>query len=140
MQTTGATMRSGHRESAETRYRRLARMARLLDAGVAIPFTGIRFGADAVLNVVPGLGTVVAQALSAYLILEARRLGVPGSVQAKMVGHVVLDTAISLVPVAGWIGDIFYRANLKNLQLLREHLDREAGLIDVDAAPSVRSG
>jgi hypothetical protein len=103
---------------------RLETVARLLDSRWRVPGTGIRFGADAVLNLLPGVGLVAAKGVSAYLIWEARRLGVPTGTLLRMVGNVGLDALISAVPLAGWVGDVFYRANLRNMALLREHLDQ----------------
>lgn len=102
---------------------RLDRLARLLDSAVRVPGTNIRFGADAALNVIPGAGTLFAKSLSAYLIWEASRLGVPPRVLLRMIGNVGVDLAISAVPLVGWVGDVFFRANLRNMALLREHLD-----------------
>ena len=62
--------------------------------------------------------------MSAYLIWEARRLGVPTTTILRMVGNVGVDFVISAVPVVGWVGDVFYRSNLRNMALLRTHLDR----------------
>lgn len=106
------------------RLRRLDAIARFLDGALRVPGTPIRFGADALLNLAPGVGTVASTGLSAYLIWEARKMGVPLSVLLRMVGNVALDAAISAVPVAGWLGDVFFRANLRNVALLREHLER----------------
>ena len=66
--------RAGREDAARAR---LEAIARLLDSRWRVPGTGIRFGADAALNLVPGFGLVAAKAVSAYLIWEARRLGVP---------------------------------------------------------------
>ncbi len=115
--------RAGREEGARAR---LEAIARLLDSKWRVPGTGIRFGADAVLNLLPGIGLLASKGVSAYLILEARRLGVPTGTLLRMVGNVGLDALISAVPVAGWVGDVFYRANLRNVALLREHLDRRA--------------
>jgi hypothetical protein len=104
---------------------RLAALARMLDSAVRIPGTGIRVGADAVLNLIPGVGTAVSKGLSGYLVYEARRLGVPTGTLMRMLGNVGIDFLIGLVPLIGWAGDVFYRANTKNMALLREHLDRE---------------
>jgi hypothetical protein len=104
---------------------RLEGIARLLDSRWRVPGTGIRFGADAVLNLLPGLGLLASKGVSAYLIREARRLGVPTGTLLRMVGNVGVDALISAVPVAGWVGDVFWRANLRNVALLREHLDRQ---------------
>ena len=113
--------RTGREDAARAR---LDAIARLLDSRWRVPGTGIRFGADAALNLLPGVGLVAAKAVSAYLIWEARRLGVPFGTLLRMVGNVGLDAVISAVPLAGWVGDVFYRANLRNMALLREHLDR----------------
>jgi hypothetical protein len=74
------------------------------------------------LNLVPGAGLIVAKGLAAWLVWEAWRLGAPKPLIAKMVANVGVDLAISAVPVAGWIGDVFFRANLRNMALLRGHL------------------
>lgn len=105
---------------------RLAALARALDTAFAIPGTNIRMGADALLNVIPGAGTLFAKALSGYLIWEARRLGVPRATLMRMIGNLGIDAAISIVPLAGWVGDIFFRANKRNLALLDAHLERMA--------------
>lgn len=102
--------------------RRLDALARMLDSAFALPVVGTRIGADALLNLIPVAGVVVAKGLSAWLVYEAHRLGVPRQLFVRMVGNVALDLAISAVPVAGWIGDVFFRANLRNMNLLRDHL------------------
>lgn len=117
-----APARPGDREEAARA--RLEAIARLLDSRWRVPGTGIRFGADAALNLLPGVGLLASKGVSAYLIWEARRLGVPFGTLLRMVGNVGVDALVSAVPVAGWVGDVFYRANLRNMALLREHLDR----------------
>jgi hypothetical protein len=103
---------------------RLDGLARVLDSAVRIPGTSIQVGADAMLNLIPGIGTLAAKGVSGYLIWEARRLGVPTSTLLRMAGNVGVDTVISAVPVLGWFGDVFWRANTRNITLLRAHLDR----------------
>jgi hypothetical protein len=118
--------RYGHAASPESEratLRRLDSLARLLDSAFALPLVGVRVGLDPLLNVIPGAGLIVAKGLSAYLVWEAYRVGVPRSVIARMVANVGADLAISAVPVAGWVADIFFRANLRNMELLREHLE-----------------
>lgn len=105
---------------------RLDALARLLDAAVRVPGTNVRVGADALLNLVPGVGTLVAKGLASYPILEARRHGVPAGTLLRMAGNVVVDFAINAVPIVGWFGDAFYRANKRNLALLRAHLEGRA--------------
>jgi uncharacterized protein DUF4112 len=103
---------------------RLDALSRLLDSAARLPGTNIRFGADALLNLIPGVGLLTSKGLSAYLIWEARRLGVPTGTLMRMVGNVGVDFAISAVPLVGWVGDVFFRSNLRNMALLRDHLDR----------------
>lgn len=110
-------------QAEETRAR-LDALARLLDSAVRIPGTNIRFGADALLNLIPGVGTLTSKGMSAYLIWEARRLGVPTTTLLRMAGNVGADFVISAVPIIGWVGDVLYRANLRNMALLRKHIDR----------------
>lgn len=110
--------------AAETRGR-LDALARLLDSAVRVPGTNVRFGADALLNLIPGVGILTSKGMSAYLIWEARRLGVPVSTLLRMMGNVGVDFVISAIPLVGWVGDVFYRSNLRNMDLLRDHLDKK---------------
>lgn len=107
---------------------RLDAVARLMDNAFTVPGTGIRFGADALLNIVPGVGTMLATGVSAYLVWEAHQLGAPKSLMLKMAGNVGVDAVISMVPVVGWVGDVFFRANVRNVKLLQAHLDTLARL------------
>lgn len=108
---------------------RLERLARLLDTAYRIPGTKIGFGLDALLGLVPVIGDLGAAALSAYLIYQARQLNVPKSAIARMIGNVALETALGSVPLAGDMFDLFWRANMRNLRILRRHMD------SIDSAP-----
>src|SRR5262245_66448194 len=79
---------------------RLDRLATLLDTALVIPGTNIRFGADAVVGLVPGIGDVVTTVLSAYIVFEASRLGAPAHLIARMIANVAVDSMITAVPVA----------------------------------------
>jgi hypothetical protein len=105
---------------------RLDALARLMDSALRVPGTNIRFGADALLNLFPGAGTLLSTGVSAYLVWEAHQLGAPKRLMARMAANVAVDSLISIVPVVGWVGDVFFRANLRNTALLREHLDSVA--------------
>jgi hypothetical protein len=118
-----STLHGTSSRAGDTRSR-LDALSRLLDSAVRVPGTNIRFGADALLNLIPGVGLLTSKGLSAYLIWEARRLGVPTGTLMRMVGNVGVDFAISTVPLVGWVGDVFFRSNLRNMALLRDHLDR----------------
>jgi hypothetical protein len=108
---------------------RLEALARLLDSKWRVPGTGIRFGADALMSLLPGVGPAVSTIVSAYIIWEARKLGVSTGTLLRMMGNVGLDTLISSVPLAGSVGDVFFRANLRNMALVRRYLAQRDTLL-----------
>jgi hypothetical protein len=111
--------------------RRLDGLARLLDSAVPIPFAGgARIGLDSLIGLVPVVGDLVSAGLSAYLIAEAHGLGLPKRKLARMAGNAALDAALGMTPVIGDFADIFFRANLRNIALIRAHLESEGRLID----------
>ncbi|WP_051469833.1 DUF4112 domain-containing protein [Chelativorans sp. J32] len=110
----------------ERQIAELDRIARVLDSHWRIPGTSIRFGADAVAGLIPGVGDAGAGLISAYLIYRASRFGVPRSVLAIMIGNVILDTVLGSVPIAGSVFDLFFKANNRNVRHLRRHLEQRA--------------
>jgi hypothetical protein len=112
---------------AHSVLRRLERLAVVLDSAIVIPGTRFRFGADAILGLFPGGGDVVGAALSGYIIFEAARLGVPAAALARMVTNVIADTALGVIPVAGDLFDAYWKANLRNIAIVREHIARTTG-------------
>ncbi|HEY9604371.1 MAG TPA: DUF4112 domain-containing protein [Allocoleopsis sp.] len=102
--------------------RRLRRLSYMLDSAIPIPGTRLRVGLDPLLGLLPGAGDFLGTALSAYIVIESARLGVPRSALVEMVSNIVLDTVIGTVPVVGDIADVVWKANAKNIQLLEEHL------------------
>ena len=119
---TASASRRDPFEVAATRER-LESLSRLMDSAIRVPGTNITFGADAMMGVVPVLGNAATTLISAYIIWEARRLGVSRTTMARMIGNVGLDALVSAVPLLGNIGDVFFKANRRNMALLRRHLD-----------------
>jgi hypothetical protein len=113
--------RSAPADARRTRDR-LARFAWLLDSAFRIPGTGVRIGLEPLLGFVPGIGDALGKALSAYIVYEAWRLGVPAGLLLRMIGNILIDTLIGIVPLVGDIGDVFWRANRMNIALLDAHL------------------
>lgn len=105
------------------RLERLEALASFMDSAVVIPGTGIRFGADALIGLVPGIGDAIAAGVSCLIIIEARRMGVPASLVARMIGNVAIDGLVGVIPLLGDIFDVAFRANLRNVRLLRKHLE-----------------
>lgn len=100
---------------------RIDRLARLFDVAFLIPGTRVRFGVEALLRLVPGVGDAAASVLSLYLVYEAYKLEVPPTLLARMLVNVALEAAAGAVPVAGDAFDVMFRANRRNVALLRRH-------------------
>jgi len=103
---------------------RLDMLATAFDTAFILPGTNVRFGVESLVRLVPGVGDVIASALSCYLRYEARQLGVPRLLFARMAANVALEALIGAVPVAGDAFDVLFRANRRNVALLRAHFAR----------------
>jgi hypothetical protein len=103
---------------------RLDRLATWLDTAFIVPGTNVRFGVESVLRLIPGIGDAMASALSCYLLYEAHRLRVPKLLLARMAANVFLEGTVGAVPLAGDAFDVFFRANRRNIALLRAHFAR----------------
>lgn len=111
--------------------RSIERTARLMDAWVKLPVVG-PVGLDALLGLVPVVGDTVAAAISISLIARSLKYGVPDDIIARMLGNVLFDLLLGAIPGVGDVADMWFRSNLRNLELLREYLGDEArNTIDV---------
>jgi hypothetical protein len=111
-----------------TREQRLARLdavAKLLDIAFIVPGTNIRYGIDGLIGLIPVVGDLIATALSLWLVREAKALGAPWHVTARMLGNVAVQGVVGMVPVAGDAFDVLFRANIRNVLLLRRWMDRQ---------------
>jgi hypothetical protein len=97
------------------------RMATLLDSKFEIPGTGIRFGLDPLLSLMPVLGDIITLIISSMMIYTMHNHGASRKVVVKMMLNAGLDTVIGAIPVVGIFFDVFYRANQRNVKLLKEH-------------------
>lgn len=104
--------------------RRMEAMERLLERSLTVPGTRIAVGLDSIIGLVPVVGDAVAAAMGAYLLWEARNLGLPKWKLWRMAGNIAFDAAVGAVPVAGDLFDFAFRSNSRNLKLVKRHLDR----------------
>jgi Domain of unknown function (DUF4112) len=111
-----------------TREQRLARLdtlARLLDVAFILPGTKIRYGVDGIVRLIPVVGDLIASAFSLWLVREARTLGAPWHVTARMLANVALEGTVGMVPIAGDAFDVMFRANMRNMRLLRNWMEKQ---------------
>lgn len=111
--------------SQRQRLELLRRVSRLLDSALEVPGTSIRFGLDPILGLIPGLGDLVSPLFTIGVIWQARELGIPRVVQMRMVFNVAIDAVLGVVPVAGDLFDVAWKANDMNLALLERHAYEE---------------
>jgi hypothetical protein len=122
----GQSPDAARREFADS----IERLARIMDAAVRLPVVG-GVGLDSLLGLFPVAGDAVSAGVSVYLIAKSLKYGVPHDVIARMLANVLVDMLLGAVPVAGDIADLMFRANVRNVAILREYLDAEAQVIDV---------
>lgn len=111
------------REPAAIRQR-IEMMEQVLERSLVVPGTNYRIGLDAIAGLVPVVGDVVTAAMGAYIVWEARNLGLPKWKLWRMAANVGFDTALGAVPVVGDAFDLLFRSNSKNLKIIRKHLDK----------------
>ena len=103
---------------------RLAAMEKVMERSFVVPGINRPVGLDAIIGLVPVAGDVIGAALGAYIVWEARNLGMPKWRLWQMMGRIGFDTAIGAIPLAGDAFDVVYRSNSKNLRTIRRHLDK----------------
>ena len=104
--------------------KRIEAMETLLERSVTIPGTNHRIGLDAIAGLIPVAGDVITAAMGAWLIWEARNLGLSKWKLWRMAGNVAFDTAVGAIPVVGDVFDFAFRSNSRNLRIVKRHLDK----------------
>ena len=113
------------RAPEQTEGLRFARfLADLLDQRFTIPGTSIRIGLDPIISLIPGVGDLLANLTGSLILLVAAQLGVPKIVIARMGANVALNTLIGAIPIFGDILSIWFRSNVRNVELLQQYLGR----------------
>ena len=104
--------------------RRIEAMEAVLEGLFVIPGTNRRVGLDSLVGLVPVVGDLATAAMGAWIVWEARNLGMSKWQLTRMAGNVGLDTLVGAIPFAGDIFDFLYKSNTKNLRIIRKHLDK----------------
>lgn len=103
---------------------RVEAMELLLERSLRIPGLNVPVGLDALIGLIPVLGDIVTTALGAYIVWEARNLGLSKWHLTRMGANVAFDTLLGLVPLVGDAADFMFRSNTRNLRILKKHLDK----------------
>ena len=103
---------------------RVEALEKLLERAFHIPGTKIPFGLDSIIGLVPVLGDLITAAMGAYIVWEARNLGMSKWQLIRMTANVGIDTAIGAIPIVGDAFDLVWRSNTKNLRIIKKHLDK----------------
>lgn len=97
----------------------------LLDTKFVIPGTKIRFGADFLLGLIPGVGDTISLGMSGVLIATMAKHGASGRLIARMLANLLIDSVVGSIPILGNLFDLFYKANVRNLRLMREYYEQD---------------
>jgi hypothetical protein len=97
-------------------------LVNLLDTLFRVPGLGLRFGLDAILGLVPGFGDTLTSLASLYVLAAARRHGASRVLLARMALNIAIDYGLGIIPFVGDLFDVYWKANVKNLELLRRHI------------------
>ena len=116
--------------------RQLDDLADLLDSRFRIPVVGWRFGLDGLLGLVPGIGDVAALGPSAYIVWKAHRMGASRGTIGRMAVNTGLDFVIGGIPLIGDVFDVAYKANRRNIALLKAEVERSPRPVRGAADPS----
>lgn len=103
---------------------RVEAMEHLLERSLSIPGINYKIGLDVILDLLPFGGTTVAALMGGYMVWEARNIGMSKGQMAAMVGNVVFDWLLGMIPWVGAIPDLLFRSNSRNLRMIKRHLDK----------------
>ena len=93
----------------------------LMDNQFRIPFTQTRFGVDFLIGLIPGIGDWLSFGISSTLVFAMMRRGIGVGMLFKMLGNITLDTVIGFIPIVGDLFDLHYKANRRNVALLKQY-------------------
>ena len=115
---------------------RVEAMEKILERMFVIPGINRPVGLDAIVGLVPVLGDIAATALGAYIVWEAKNLGMSKWQFIRMAGNIGFDMLLGAIPWVGAIPDLFFQSNTRNLRIIKRHLDKHhphTRTIDIDA-------
>ena len=109
------------KEKAAPSLQNLSVLAKLMDSQFKIPGTNIKFGLDALIGLIPGVGDFATFLISGYMVTVLASNGASGFVLARMVLNVIIDSLFGAIPILGDIFDVAFKANQRNITLMQQH-------------------
>jgi hypothetical protein len=106
-------------------------LADLLDQRFTIPGTSIRIGLDPIISLIPGIGDLLANLTGSLILVIGAQLGVPKVVLARMGINIAINTALGAIPILGDIISIWFRSNVRNVELLQRYLGRQTKRVEL---------
>jgi uncharacterized protein DUF4112 len=107
----------------DARLDHLDRIARSMDRAVRLPIIGVRVGWDSILGLIPGIGDALTLGPAGYIVVQGHRMGAPFDVTARMISNIGIDALIGSIPLIGDLFDVGWKANTRNVALLRDHFE-----------------
>lgn len=108
-------------DAARRDLARIERLARLMDNIVPVPIVG-GVGIEAALGLIPVVGDLLGSIISLLVIRHSLKFGIPRELKIRMIANALTDLLIGLVPVLGDLADVAYKANTRNVTLLKKYL------------------
>lgn len=103
---------------------RVEALEMLLERSFRVPGINMPIGLDALVGLIPVAGDIVTAAMGAYMVWEARNLGMSKWQMIRMGANVAVDHVLGLVPLVGDAADFVFRSNTRNLKIIKNHLDK----------------
>ena len=103
-------------------YQRIRWLAVMMDGAFRVPGTRFRFGLNSVIGLPPGAGDTVLALVSLWIVWQAHELGLPRAKLVRMVSNVLIEAVLGSIPLLGDLMDVAWKANLRNLKIIDDHL------------------
>ena len=107
----------------EVQLARLEALAHLMDARFNVPILPIPIGLDTIIGLIPVVGDTISLGVAGGIVVGARKLDIPTRHLSLMGGNIFIDWAIGLVPIIGDLFDIGWQGNMRNVKIVRAHLE-----------------
>ena len=113
------------RGQIEQEVQMLETLAHLMDSAFVIPGTSMRVGVDSLIGLIPGLGDTISALISSYIVKQASKYNLPWHLKLKMSFNIFIDWLIGIIPLIGDLFDVGWKANTRNVELLKKHLEKQ---------------